>query len=216
VQNLDPALIPLWTRIGTQFRGTPEERYEAFTEYVHDHPGEANEALQAGADAWLDAEVSAGRARENPRGPRAMRYTSDQVTDMLANAAMWREQLTAAARERGYTGSSVAPFAEVIAFLRGAASNPRHFVSAREIGDRVVATWTWGGREYSGSGVLTKINPKSVKVQLTEDAGDHFRPGFVVTTTPDKIANGLSAYELHQQMRQALDESRRAGHWFKK
>ena len=139
VQNLDPALIPLWTRIGTQFRGTPEERYEAFTEYVHDHPGEANEALQAGADAWLDAEVAAGRAREN----------------------------------------------------HGAAKNPLRpvdrFGADIVFGERVIATWTWGGREYTGVGTVAKVNSKSVKVQLTSDAGDHFHPGFIITTTPDNI-----------------------------
>src|ERR1700722_16479554 len=75
VQNLDPALVPLWTRTGSSFRGAPEERYEAFIEYVHDHPGEETEALQAGADSGLDAEVAAGRARENPRlTPDVMPY----------------------------------------------------------------------------------------------------------------------------------------------
>ena len=296
VQNLDPSLVPLWTRLKDSFRGTPEERYEALMQYVHDHPGEETEALQSGADDWLQAEIQAGRARENPRltpdvspyegvgiqapeeykatlaflravgkaeemhgrdpdpwaiqrflqsqgveyrgamaairgglvqqsghdrtgpyrltpygreylaqrehavtgrarenprGSRAMRYTSDQVTAMLANAVMWREQLTAAARERGYTGSSVAPFTEVLAYLRGAAKNPLRpvdrFGADINEGDRVTATWTWGGSEYSGSGIIQKVNLKSVKVQLTTDAGAHFHPGFVVTTTPDNI-----------------------------
>jgi RadC-like JAB domain-containing protein len=66
VANLDPALVPLWTRMSGQFRGTPEQRYDAFMQYVHDHPGEENEALQAGADEWLEQEIRAGRARENP------------------------------------------------------------------------------------------------------------------------------------------------------
>jgi hypothetical protein len=39
VQNLEPYLLPLWERIKGSLRGTPEERYEAFMQYVHDHPG---------------------------------------------------------------------------------------------------------------------------------------------------------------------------------
>lgn len=85
VQNLEPALIPLWTRMKGQFTGTPHERYDAFMAYVHDHPGEETEALQSGADSWLEQEIRAGRARENPseapEGEGKKMMTSKQVEE---------------------------------------------------------------------------------------------------------------------------------------
>src|SRR5208337_1457640 len=57
VQNLDPSMVPLWRRIGAQFRGTPGQRYEAFMQYVHDHPNDEMSAIQSNADEWLEEEL---------------------------------------------------------------------------------------------------------------------------------------------------------------
>jgi len=62
--NLDPDLLPLWDRVHTVLQGTPAQRLRAFEEYVHDHPGEAWEALQASADAKLEAMFAARPRRK--------------------------------------------------------------------------------------------------------------------------------------------------------
>jgi hypothetical protein len=47
-----------------------------------------------------------------------MKYTTQQVGEMLKNAPLFLEQLRDAAKERGWTEPSVAPIVDVIAFLR--------------------------------------------------------------------------------------------------
>jgi hypothetical protein len=49
---------------------------------------------------------------------RALKYTNVQVRDMLANAYYFYEPLRAAAKERGFTGTSVTPIGDVIKYLR--------------------------------------------------------------------------------------------------
>ena len=68
VRNLDPSLVPLWQRIGGQFRGSPEQRYSDFMQYVHEHPEEGIAATQEESDAKLERlirqrEAGAGRRR---------------------------------------------------------------------------------------------------------------------------------------------------------
>jgi hypothetical protein len=46
------------------------------------------------------------------------RYSSEQVRGMLQNSVYFIEQLRHAAKERGFTGSSVTPIDTVISFLR--------------------------------------------------------------------------------------------------
>jgi hypothetical protein len=55
------------------------------------------------------------------------------------------------------------------------------------VGDAVVAEWTWGGHRFQATGVVTKVSGKTVKVRLTEHAGEHFAPGFVVTTQAQNV-----------------------------
>ena len=55
------------------------------------------------------------------------------------------------------------------------------------IGDTVTVNWTWGGHRFQAAGVVTKVSGKTVKVRLTEDAGEHFHPGFVVTTHVENV-----------------------------
>lgn len=56
-QNLDPEHLPLWRRIGGQFKGTPHERFERFVEYTEEHPEEVAGAQQEEADAKLEAMI---------------------------------------------------------------------------------------------------------------------------------------------------------------
>jgi hypothetical protein len=53
--NIAPDLMPLWERVRWQFKGTPQERLEAFTRYVEEHPDEVTRELQAAAERKLDA-----------------------------------------------------------------------------------------------------------------------------------------------------------------
>jgi hypothetical protein len=67
-QNIPPEALPLWHRIGGQFRGTPHERFEAFGQYVEEHPGEVQSAQQDEADAQLEAAMGG----EEHRGCRCV------------------------------------------------------------------------------------------------------------------------------------------------
>lgn len=54
--NLSAELLPLWTRVRSQFQsGTPHERFEAFMQYVEEHPEEALIACAEDAESKLDA-----------------------------------------------------------------------------------------------------------------------------------------------------------------
>lgn len=55
------------------------------------------------------------------------------------------------------------------------------------IGDKVVVEWTWGGSRFEAAGVVTKVSGKTVKVRLTEHAGEHFAPGFIVTAQAQNV-----------------------------
>jgi hypothetical protein len=55
-----------------------------------------------------------------------------------------------------------------------------------QVGDRVRAHWTHGGNSYSATGTIEKVLKHDVKVKIDEDAGDHFRRGFVVTVPIEK------------------------------
>jgi len=55
------------------------------------------------------------------------------------------------------------------------------------VDDTVTAEWTWGGHRFSAHGVVTKVSGKTTKVRLTEDAGEHFVPGFVVTVPTENV-----------------------------
>jgi DNA polymerase I-like protein with 3'-5' exonuclease and polymerase domains/uracil-DNA glycosylase len=56
-QNVAPEHWHLWQRLAPMFRGSPHERYEAFEQYLHDHPDEALEAAASHADTWLEGET---------------------------------------------------------------------------------------------------------------------------------------------------------------
>jgi hypothetical protein len=58
------------------------------------------------------------------------------------------------------------------------------------VGDHVTAEWTWGRQRFQATGEVTKVSGKTVKVRLTEDAGGHFKPGFVVTTSTELVRKG--------------------------
>ena len=62
--NVPADLLPLWERTKLQFRGTPEERLEAFLAYAHDHEGEGVAALADEADAKLEAMIREFQRRE--------------------------------------------------------------------------------------------------------------------------------------------------------
>jgi hypothetical protein len=63
--NLPPELLPLWERIQTAFRGSPDQRQRAFLQYVHEHPGEQIASIQAAADATLARLVAERAARQD-------------------------------------------------------------------------------------------------------------------------------------------------------
>lgn len=139
---LEPALIPLWTRMKGQFTGTPHERYDAFMAYVHDHPGEETEALQSGADSWLEQEIRAGRARENPseapEGEGKKMMTSKQVEEfetairktsvVMGRNVVWaktRSYYDDVQRDVSEPSDPVAVGADMVSELRGAAKGTR-------------------------------------------------------------------------------------------
>jgi hypothetical protein len=53
--NLAPELLPLWAVVGSEIKGTPEERLAAFEQYAHDHPSEVLDAQVEAAAAKLEA-----------------------------------------------------------------------------------------------------------------------------------------------------------------
>lgn len=55
-QNIDPELLPLWRAIGGQFRGTPHERFERFSEYAETDEGQraSLEAIEEESAGELD------------------------------------------------------------------------------------------------------------------------------------------------------------------
>ena len=55
------------------------------------------------------------------------------------------------------------------------------------VGDNVVVEWTWGGSRFKAAGIVTKVSGKTVKVRLTEHAGEHFAPGFIVTAQAQNV-----------------------------
>lgn len=67
-------------------------------------------------------EMNAGAAGRKPRQPL---YTAEQIRAMLADSALWHEQLRAAASSRGASFTSVTPMAEVMAWLHTHASEAR-------------------------------------------------------------------------------------------
>jgi DNA repair protein RadC len=100
IQNLDPSLVPLWERLKGQFRGTPEQRYEQFTQYVHDHPDEQMGALQQDADAWLETELrrrgyAAEMVAENPVPPGVIHPQMKPVEQGLRDMARRMDQAEA-------------------------------------------------------------------------------------------------------------------------
>jgi len=72
--------------------------------------------------------------------------------------------------------------------LRGSEEVPKGMreASGPQAGDRVRAHWTHGGRGYSATGTVERVLKHDVKVKLDEDAGDHFKRGFVVTVPIEK------------------------------
>jgi hypothetical protein len=56
--NLAPDERALWERAKGALRGTPARRLEKFEQYVHEHPEEVVESLQAHADARLEALIA--------------------------------------------------------------------------------------------------------------------------------------------------------------
>lgn len=48
--NIPPEHLALWRKLKNQFKGTPDQRAEAFMEYVESHPGESDAVLQQNAD----------------------------------------------------------------------------------------------------------------------------------------------------------------------
>lgn len=65
---------PLWNRVGSRFRGTPHERYEAFMQYAEEHPDEVIEAIAFDAEASFEAQREAAgfeptRARRAASAP---------------------------------------------------------------------------------------------------------------------------------------------------
>jgi hypothetical protein len=43
--NIPPEHLALWERVKASIRGTPHQRWQRFTEYVEEHPGEAMRAV---------------------------------------------------------------------------------------------------------------------------------------------------------------------------
>jgi hypothetical protein len=62
--NIAPELLPLWKRVRSSIKGTPEQRLAAFQLYVHNHQAERVEALGNFADEKLEA-LLAERARRD-------------------------------------------------------------------------------------------------------------------------------------------------------
>lgn len=56
--NIQPDHLPLWDRVKRTIKGTPQERLEAFEAYVHNHPTEVLAAVEAEAEAKLEAMLS--------------------------------------------------------------------------------------------------------------------------------------------------------------
>ncbi len=69
------------------------------------------------------------------------------------------------------------------------------------IGDKVVVEWTWGGSRFNAAGVVTKVSGKTVKVRLTEHAGEHFAPGFIVTAQAQNVRKDSNMQTTRQAPR---------------
>ena len=68
--NISAGQVALWNRVKGQFRGSMEQRTRGFKQYVHDHPREANAALQDHADRKVAA-MTAGRGGSSSNALRA-------------------------------------------------------------------------------------------------------------------------------------------------
>jgi hypothetical protein len=79
--NIDPALVPLWNRIGRKIRGSSRQsRTEAFLHYAHEHPREVIEAQEGNADEMIrELERQAEAAH---RHSRKRRYTAAELADV--------------------------------------------------------------------------------------------------------------------------------------
>src|SRR5271156_6116851 len=81
-----------------------------------------------------------------------------------------------------------------------------------QVGDRVRAHWTHGGNSYSATGTIEKVLKHDVKVKIDEDAGDHFRRGFVVTVPIEKSPdNRIEILDSGMQEAYGRGRSRRSG-----
>jgi hypothetical protein len=49
-QNIPPEHLVLWRKLKPQFKGTPDQRAEQFMEYLEEHPGESDAAIQQDSD----------------------------------------------------------------------------------------------------------------------------------------------------------------------
>jgi hypothetical protein len=74
--NLPPDLLPLWSRIRTQFKGSAQARLDAFLHYAEEHGSEIEQAIEAEAEAKLAADLDsfafgANAAPTRPKRARA-------------------------------------------------------------------------------------------------------------------------------------------------
>ena len=83
--------------------------------------------------------------------------------------------------------------------------------STIQVDDRVRAHWTHGGRRYSAIGTVERVLKHDVKVKLDEDAGDHFKRGFVVTVPIEKSRDNLVEILGGQETREAYGRRGRHG-----
>jgi len=66
------------------------------------------------------------------------------------------------------------------------------FDSKLAVGQVVRVRWTWSYGQYDAEAEIVKLNAKSVRVKLLQDAGDHFTSGFVLT-----VKRGAESYSIN-------------------
>lgn len=88
--NIAPDLLPLWDRIKGQFKGTPEERFEAFDQYASEHGSEIDQAVNDEAEEKLAREIARFEAQVEfvePATTREERIAAELESDANEEAA---------------------------------------------------------------------------------------------------------------------------------
>lgn len=87
--NLPPDFLPLWSRIKTQFRGSAQEREEAFLKYAYEHAGEVEHAIDLEAEATLAGEIARFERQPAPSDDDPAFEADDAPADPSEEMRAW-------------------------------------------------------------------------------------------------------------------------------